>query len=69
MELRDGRHSADALAAELGDLLPFARVDVDEAIHVADAEALDAVLRLQLPLSSQTVKKDSLARVRKKRWT
>lgn len=54
MELRDRRHGGDAVATQLGQLLPFRRVDVDEAVHVPDTEALDAVARTLLPLRAQT---------------
>ena len=45
MEPGHRRHGRDpagvGLVAELGDLVPVGGVDVDEAVHVADAEALD----------------------------
>lgn len=53
MELRDRRHGRDAVPAQLRQLLAPGRVDVDEAVHVADAEALDRVRRAQLPLGAQ----------------
>lgn len=52
MKLRNGGHGRDALAAQLRHLLASPRVHVDEAVHVADAEALDAVRGLQLPLGA-----------------
>lgn len=55
MELRNSRHRSDAIAAELGQLLSLGSVNVDEAVHVADAEPVDVVLRAELPLRSETV--------------
>jgi hypothetical protein len=52
MELRHGRDSGNAFASKLRQLLSFGGVYVHEAIHVADAEALDAVLGKLLPLGS-----------------
>lgn len=56
MELRDRRHGRDAIATQLRQLLPFRGVDVDEAVHVPDAEALDAVAGMLLPLRSKTAR-------------
>lgn len=56
MELRDRRHGRDAIATQLSQLLPFRGVDVDEAVHVPDAEALDAVAGMLLPLCSKTAR-------------
>ena len=50
MELSYSRHRRDAIAAQLRQLLALRRVDIDEAIHVADAKALNAILRELLPL-------------------
>ena len=44
MEFGHGWHGGDALASELRKLLPFGRVYVHKAIHVANAEALNAIL-------------------------
>lgn len=55
MELRDRRHGRDAVPAQLRQLLAFGCVDVDEAVHVADAEALDRVRGAQLPLGAEAV--------------
>lgn len=55
MKTRRRRHSRDALAAELGELVAGGAVDVDEAVHVADAEALDGGLRVCLPLGAEAV--------------
>lgn len=55
MKLRHRRHSRDALAPQLSQLLSFRRVDVDEAVHVADAEALDGVRGVELPLCAEAV--------------
>lgn len=54
MELRNSRHSSDAITPELGQLLPLGGVDIDEAVHVADAEPVDVVPRVELPLRSET---------------
>lgn len=54
MELRYCRHSCDALATQLGKLLAIGCVNIDKAIHIADAEALNGVAGLGLPLSSQS---------------
>lgn len=53
MELSDGRNGGDAVAAKLCQLLAFRSVDVNETIHVANAEPLDGVGRLCLPLSTK----------------
>lgn len=53
MELGDRRHSGDALAAQLSELLSFGGVDVDEAVHVPDAETVDRVGWVALPLGSE----------------
>ena len=53
VELCDGGDSSDAIATQLRKLLTLGCVDVDEAVHVADAEALHAVLWLLLPLRAQ----------------
>lgn len=55
MEDSNGRDSGDAVAAELGQLVAGAAVDVDEAVHVADAEALDGGLGVELPLGAETL--------------
>lgn len=55
MELGDRGHGRDAFTAQLRQLLALGRVDVDEAVHVADAEALDAVAGELLPLGAESV--------------
>jgi hypothetical protein len=55
MKLRHGRHRRDALPSQLCQLLPFGCVNVDEAVHVADAETLDRVWGVKLPLGAETV--------------
>lgn len=56
VELRHGRHGGDgALAAELRQLRPVRGVDVDEAVHVADAEAVDGVRGVEVPLGTEAV--------------
>jgi hypothetical protein len=52
MELRDGRYSRNAFATKLRQLLAFRGVDIDEAVHVSDAETLDVILRELLPLGT-----------------
>jgi hypothetical protein len=52
MEFGHRRHRRNALPTELRQLLAFSSVDIDEAIHIADAEALNAVLGKLLPLGS-----------------
>ena len=54
MELSHGRHGGDAFAAQLRQLLSVGGVDVDEAVHVADAEAVDRIGRVELPLGAET---------------
>jgi hypothetical protein len=53
MKHRNSGNSRDTLSTKLRQLLPFRGVDVDEAIHVADAETLDVVARCELPLRTQ----------------
>lgn len=48
----DGR---DAVAAQLGQLVTGGGVDVDEPVHVADAETLDWGLGVLLPLGAEAV--------------
>lgn len=52
MEFGYRRHSGDALATQLRQLLSLACIHVDKAVHVADAEALDVVAGELLPLGS-----------------
>lgn len=56
MELSDGRYSTDSGTTQLSELLAFTCIDIDEAIHVAYAEPLNAVLRLHLPLCAETTR-------------
>lgn len=53
MELRHGGDGGDGVAAELGQLVAAGGVDVDEAVHVADAEALDRGRGVELPLGAE----------------
>lgn len=53
MENSHGRHGGDALTIKLGELVARRAVDVDEAVHVSDAEALDGGLRVLLPLGAE----------------
>jgi len=70
MKLGHRRHSRNALAAQLRQLLAFCGVDIDEAVHVADAEALDVVLGVLLPLCSEAggVSEKEGGRGRKGEW-
>jgi hypothetical protein len=54
VEFGDRGHRCDAFATQLRQLLTLCSVDVDEAVHVAYAKALHAVLRELLPLRSQS---------------
>lgn len=54
MELRDGWNGGDHVAAQLRQLLAGRGVDVDEAVHVADAEALHAVKGGEVPLGAES---------------
>lgn len=47
------RHGGDTVPSELGELVSGRAVDVDEAVHVADAEALDVGLWVLLPLRTE----------------
>lgn len=59
MKLRNGRHGRDAFTAQLSELFSLGGVDIDETIHVADAEFLDAVWRMELPLWSKTMNQNT----------
>jgi hypothetical protein len=52
METRHCWHGGDAVASELRKLLTLCCVNVDKAVHVADAETLDTILGVFLPLRS-----------------
>ena len=52
MKLGHRRHRSDAFASKLRQLLAFSGVNIDEAVHIADAKALNTVLRELLPLGS-----------------
>lgn len=54
MELSHRGHGGDVVAAQLGQLGARRGVDVDEAVHVADAEALHPIRGRELPLWSKT---------------
>lgn len=56
MEHSHSRNSGDTITTQLGELIPTAAVDVDEAVHVADTEALDGRLWVQLPLRAETIR-------------
>ena len=57
MKLGHGGDGGDPVTAQLRELLAIARVDVHEAIHVADAEPLHAVGGMALPVGAKTAKK------------
>lgn len=57
MEDGNRRDSGDAFAVQLGKLVTGSAVDIHEPVHVADAEALDVRLRIQLPMRSKTESK------------
>ena len=57
VKLGYGGDGGDAVTAQLRELLAIARVDVHEAIHVADAEPLHAVGGMALPVRAKTAKK------------
>jgi|TARA_R110002003_G_scaffold63_7_gene5851 hypothetical protein len=52
MEFGHRWHCSDAFASKLRQLLAFGGVNVDEAVHIANAESLYAILRILLPLCS-----------------
>ena len=52
MEFRYGWNGGNAFASKLRQLLSFGGVYVHEAVHVADAEAVDVVAGELLPLGS-----------------
>jgi hypothetical protein len=56
MEFGGGRNSSDPIAAKLRKLSTLSRVYIDKAVHVANTESLNAILRAQLPLRSQSKK-------------
>ena len=60
MELRYSRHSSnDTVTAKLSKLLAVGAIYIDEAIHITDAEAMDGVWRMALPLSSESAEYQS----------
>ena len=54
VENSHGRNSGDPISTKLCKLIPIAAVHVDKTVHVADTEALDRRLRVQLPLRAET---------------
>ena len=58
MKLGHRGHGGDGVTTQLGQLVTRRRVDVDEAVHVADAEALHPVGGRELPLRSETRNRD-----------
>ena len=57
VELGHGRHGTNACAAELGQLVAVRGVNIDEAVHVADTEAVDRIRGVELPLGSETARR------------
>ena len=55
MEFRNGGHSSDTVTTQLCQLLALRGVDIDETVHISDAEALDVVLWVLLPLGAESV--------------
>lgn len=55
MKLRHRRYCRYPFPTQLRQLLAFGRVDIDEAVHVADAQALDGVWGVELPLGAKAV--------------
>ena len=58
MKLGDSRYRSNAITSQLSELLALGRVDVDKAIHISNAEALNAIARTLLPLSTETGESD-----------
>lgn len=54
MENGHRRHRRNSITPELSELVAACAVDVDKAVHVADAEALDWRLGVLLPLGAKT---------------
>ena len=54
VKLCNSRHGRDAISAQLRELLTFGGVDIDKAVHVPNAEAVDAVAGVLLPLCAET---------------
>jgi hypothetical protein len=52
MEFGHRWHCRNTFASKLRQLLAFRGVNIDEAVHVANAEPLNAILRKLLPLCS-----------------
>ena len=48
------RNSSDPITAKLSQLIAGAAVNIDEAVHVTDTEALDVGLGVHLPLWTKT---------------
>ena len=55
MELSDSRHSRDGVASQLRELLAAGAVYIDKTVHVANAETVDRVGGMALPLGSESV--------------
>jgi len=52
MELCNCWHRSDAIPTQLRQLLALCGININESVHVADAEPLHAILRELLPLCS-----------------
>jgi hypothetical protein len=55
MEDSYGRYSRNALSSQLGQLLSLHGVDIDETVHISNAEALDIVTGSELPLRTESL--------------
>jgi hypothetical protein len=55
MKLRNSWDSRNAITAQLSKLLAFCGIYVDKPVHISNAEPLDAIRRVELPLRTQTV--------------
>lgn len=58
MKLGHGRNGSYTIVAQLRYLLTRRRVDINEAVHVANAEPLRGVCREELPLRPKTGRRD-----------
>lgn len=58
MEDSHSRDSGNTVTSQLRELLPISTIYVDKAVHVSNAEALDGVLRRELPLGTESILKE-----------
>ena len=57
MENRNSWNSGDPLSSQLGELHAIGAVHVDKSVHVSNAEFLNGILWISLPLWSQSIDK------------